>query len=178
MGEGAHPYVLLARRAIEHYVRHNELLHPDAEPDDPPAVGLFVSIHEPPQHGKQYRRLRGCIGSTVPTEPTLRGEIAHIAVSAAVSDPRFAPLTTDELDGLEITVYLLGEPEPITDLAELDPARYGIVLKEHHGRTGLLLPGIPGITSPEQQVAVAREKGGFHPTEAVDMFRFEATILR
>jgi AmmeMemoRadiSam system protein A len=178
MDEGAHPYVVLARSAIEHYVQNNELLHPRPEPDDPPPVGLFVSIHEAARHGEQEGRLRGCIGSTVPTEATLRGEIAHIAVSAAVSDPRFPPLTPEELDGLDITVYLLGEPEPISDISELDPARYGVVLKERHGRTGLLLPGIPGISTPEQQVAIARQKGGFHPSEDVAMYRFAATILR
>jgi AmmeMemoRadiSam system protein A len=178
MDEGAHPYVILARRAIEHFVRNHELLHPLPEPDDPPPVGLFVSIHEAPEHGEQEGRLRGCIGSTVPTEPTLRGEIAHIAVSAAVSDPRFPPLTPEELSGLDITVYLLDEPEPISDISELDPAHYGVVLKERHGRTGLLLPGIPGISTPEQQVAIARQKGGFRTREDVTMYRFAATILR
>lgn len=178
MDEGAHPYVVLARRAIEHYVQNNELLHPRPEPDDPPPVGLFVSIHEAPGQGEQEGRLRGCIGSTVPTETTLRDEIAHIAVSAAVSDPRFPPLTPGELDGLDITVYLLGEPEPISDTSELDPARYGVMLKKRHGRTGLLLPGIPGISTPEQQVAIARQKGGFHPGDDVAMYRFTATILR
>jgi hypothetical protein len=177
MDEGAHPYVMLARKAIEHFVRHRELLHPDAEPDDPPPVGLFVSIHEPPKPGEVEGRLRGCIGSTVPTEPTLRDEISHIAVSAAISDPRFPPLTPGELDGLDITVYLLGPPERVTDMSQLDPAHYGVAIKERHGRTGLLLPGIPGITTPEQQVDIARRKGGFHATEKVDMYRFEATIL-
>ncbi len=177
MDQGSHPYVSLARKAIEHYVKRRELLHPEAEPDDPPPVGLFVSIHEPPGPGEEEGRLRGCIGSTVPTEPTLRDEIANIAVSAAVSDPRFPPLTPGELDGLEITVYLLGPPERISDVSDLDPARYGVIVKQHRGRTGLLLPGIPGIATPEQQVEIARRKGGFRPTEAVDMYRFEATIL-
>jgi AMMECR1 domain-containing protein len=82
------------------------------------------------------------------------------------------------LDGLDITVYLLGEPEPISDTSELDPARYGVVLKNRHGRTGLLLPGIPGISTPEQQVTIARQKGGFGPGEDAAMYRFTATVLR
>ena len=178
MDEGAHPYVTVARQAIEHFLRTKEIPRPAAEPGDPPPTGLFVSIHEARRRGEAAGRLRGCIGSTLATEPTLRAEIAHIAVSAAVSDPRFSPLRLEELDGLEITVYLLGEPEPISDISELDPARYGVVIKEPHGRTGLLLPAIPGIETPEQQVAIAREKGRFHPSEEVAMYRFEAKILR
>jgi AmmeMemoRadiSam system protein A len=171
-----HPYVTLARQAIESWVNDNELLRPDTEPGDPPPVGLFVSIHETPEPGAAEGRLRGCIGSTVPTEPTLRRQIARLAVSAAVSDPRFPPLTPGELDGLEITVYLLGEPEPISDLSRLDPARYGVIV-EKHGRVGLLLPAIASITTPQQQVAIARQKGRFRPDEDVAMYRFEATIL-
>lgn len=166
----------LARRSIEHYLHNHELLHPDAEPGDPPSSGLFVSLHESPRAGESEGRLRGCIGSTAATEPTLRREIAQIAVSAAISDPRFPPLTPQELDGLDIAVYLLGEPEPIDDMSELDPARYGVVLRDQRGRTGLLLPGIPGIDTPEQQVAIARQKGAFRPGDKVQMYRFEAAI--
>ena len=171
-----HPYVQLARRAIETYVEDDELLRPEAEPGDPPAMALFVSIHEAPEPGEMEGTLRGCIGSTVPTEPNLRRQIARLAVSAAVSDPRFPPLTPGELEGLDITVYLLGEREQVADLSQLDPARYGVIV-EKHGRLGLLLPAIPSITTPEQQVAIARQKGRFRPDEDVTMYRFEATIL-
>lgn len=172
-----HPYVTLARRAIEYFLEHGRVPRPEAEPDDPPPSGLFVSIHETPHGGEEEGRLRGCIGSITPSEPTFRDELARVAVSAAMSDPRFPPLAPGELDGLDITVYLLGELEPIADVAELDPARYGVVVKGLHGRTGLLLPSIAGITAPEQQVAIARQKGRFHPDEPVEMYRFEAKIL-
>lgn len=173
----AHPYVALARRAIEYFLVHGRLPHPEAEPDDPPPMGLFVSLHETARPGEEEGRLRGCIGSLAPTETQFRDELAHVAVSAAVSDPRFPPLQREELDGLDLTVYLLSEPEPIDDISELDPARYGVVVKDPYGRTGLLLPAIPGITTADQQVAIARQKGRFGPHEPVDMYRFEATIL-
>lgn len=172
-----HPYVALARRAIEDFLENGRLSHPEAEPGDPSPMGLFVSLHEAPRRGEEEGRLRGCIGSVVPSAPTFRDELAHVAVSAAMSDPRFPPLQPEELDGLDITVYLLGELEPISDISELDPARYGVVLREPHGRTGLLLPAIPGITTAEQQVAIARQKGRFRANEPIDMYRFEATIL-
>ena len=172
-----HPYVALARRAIAHYLGHHEILHSQEEPGDPPPVGLFVSLHEPAAPGQAEGPLRGCIGSTAPTEATLRDEIARIAVSAAMSDPRFPPLTPGELDDLDITVYLLDEPERVADVTELDPARYGVVLRNRRGRIGLLLPAIPGIATAEQQVDIARQKGRFLPGEELEMYRFEATIL-
>lgn len=177
MDKDAHPYVVLARRAIEHFLDTREVLRPDAEPGDPPPTGLFVSLHGPPRHCEAEGQLRGCVGSTAATEPTLRREIARIAVSAAMSDPRFPPLTRGELEGLSITVYLLSEPEPIADISKLDPARYGVILRAPGGRTGLLLPAIPGIDTAEQQVAIARQKGRFRPDEDVPMYRFEAEIL-
>jgi AmmeMemoRadiSam system protein A len=172
-----HSYVALARRAIEYYLENGRLPHPEAEPGDPPPTGLFVSLHEAPRRGEEEGRLRGCIGSLSPTESSFRDELAHIAVSAAVSDPRFPPLEPEELAALDISVYVLGDLEPIDGISELDPARYGVVLRQPQGRTGLLLPAIPGIATAEQQVAIARQKGGFRPHEPVDMYRFEATIL-
>lgn len=177
MEKREHPYVALARRAIEHFLETRRVLRPDAEPGDPPPTGLFVSLHGPPQHCEPEGQLRGCVGSTAATEPNLRREIARIAVSAATSDPRFPPLTKSELADLDIKVYLLGEPEMINDLSDLDPTRYGVILRDSGGRTGLLLPAIAGIDTPEQQVAIARQKGRFRSDEEVPIYRFEAEIL-
>ncbi len=171
-----HPFVRVARDAIRHYSLSRTPLRPDAAPGDPPPSGVFVSLHEAPGPGETEGPLRGCIGSYEPHEANLRTEIARSAVAAAYSDPRFAPLRPDEIDGLQITVYLLGPPELIGDRSLLDPSRYGIII-EGMGRRGLLLPAIPGIETVEQQISIAMRKAGLADGDDLAIYRFEAEIL-
>lgn len=172
-----HPYVSLARKAIRHYLAKGEILDPAAGRDDPPPTGVFVSLYQPAAPGESQGSLRGCVGSYRPSERTLSREIAHSAVAAAVSDPRFPPLRPGEVNDLNVTVYILGEAEPVDDLDDLDPARYGVIVKGSDGRTGLLLPAIPGITTAAQQVEIARRKASFTPEDPVQLYRFDASII-
>ena len=128
-------------------------------------AGAFVSIHE---HG----RLRGCIGTIFPTESSVAEEIIQNAVSAAVRDPRFSPIREEELPFLEISVDVLGDPEEIGSEDELDVRRYGVIVSSGR-RRGLLLPDLDGVDTVEQQVAIARQKGGIRPDEPVCLQRFE-----
>jgi len=108
----------------------------------------------------------------------MRSEIARSAVSAAFADPRFPPLKPGEVDDLGVTVYLLGEPEPINGLEELDPERYGVIVEGPGGRRGLLLPAIPSITDAAQQVEIARQKAFLSPTDPIRLYRFEADVIQ
>jgi AmmeMemoRadiSam system protein A len=171
------PLIDVARSAIRHYLATGKVADPPSTPGDPPPSGVFVSLHEPPPPGHVEGRLRGCIGTIRPREPSVRREIARSAVSAAVSDPRFPPLQSGEVDQLDVTVYLLGAAEPIDDTDELDPARFGVIVEGPGGRSGLLLPAIPGITTVEQQVDIAMRKAGLSATESVRLFRFTAQII-
>ena len=67
---------------------------------------------------------------------------------------------------------MLGEPEAITSEKELDVKRYGVIVSSGR-RRGLLLPDLDGVDSVEQQVAIARQKGGIRPDEPVRLQRFE-----
>ena len=177
MNVDPHPYISLAREAIRHYLATGDVLNPAKEPDDPPPTGVFVSLYDSVGPEEAEGSLRGCVGSYQPSATTLRREIAHSAVAAAVSDPRFPPLLDGEIDNLDVTVYLLDEPELIDGLDELDPSRYGVIVEGAGGRTGLLLPAIPGITTATQQVELARRKAPFSPDEPVRLFRFGASII-
>lgn len=172
-----HPFVALAREAIRHYSQTRLALRINAEEGDPPPSGVFVSLHEPAPPGRDEGPLRGCIGTYEPRERNLRTEIARSAVAAAYSDPRFSPMRPDEIDDLDIAVYLLGEPEPVHDLTDLDPARFGVIV-ESRGRRGLLLPAIPGIDTVDKQLGIALNKAGLTSDDPVDISRFEATILK
>jgi len=172
-----HAFVALARDAIRYYLATGEFLDPPSEPGDPPLSGVFVSLHDDAPPGQVEGRLRGCIGSVRPRNGSLRREIVRLAVAAATSDPRFAPLQPGEVDDLDVTVYLLADPEPIDGLDELDPSRYGVIVDGPGGRTGLLLPAIPGIAEAEDQVDIARRKASISPSDPVSLSRFEAEII-
>ncbi|MBQ6360665.1 MAG: AmmeMemoRadiSam system protein A [Lachnospiraceae bacterium] len=163
-------YVKLARRSLEHYVRERRMISvpvsiPGAEEMLTKRAGAFVSIHK---HGK----LRGCIGTIAPVQTNLAEEIIENAVSAAVRDPRFDPITPDELQWLEINVDVLGEPEDISSEEELDVKRYGVIVT-NGVRRGLLLPDLDGVDTVEQQISIAKQKAGIGKWESVKLQRFE-----
>ena len=128
-------------------------------------AGAFVSIH-------RQGRLRGCIGTIAPTRGSLAEEIIHNAVSAAARDPRFDPIRPDELQWLDISVDVLGEPEDIESEDALDVKRYGVIVSRGR-RRGLLLPDLEGVDTVRQQVDIARQKAGIGPREKVALQRFE-----
>ena len=164
----ADPYVQLARKTIDTFVRTGKMIRiPEDLPEEMMKMraGTFVSIHK---HG----RLRGCIGTIAPTAENVAGEIIRNAVSASTKDPRFDPVTADELKWLEISVDVLGRPEKIDSIAQLDVKRYGVIVSCGY-RRGLLLPDLEGVDTPQQQVAIAREKGNIRETEKYTLERFE-----
>jgi AmmeMemoRadiSam system protein A len=165
---GEDPYTALARKTLEMYVLNGTMIDvPEVLPEEMQKrrAGVFVSI-------KKHGRLRGCIGTIMPTKENIASEIIHNAVSAGIHDPRFNPVTEEELDDLVYSVDVLGEPEPIRSMAELDVKRYGVIVRAGR-RSGLLLPDLEGIDTPEKQVAIALQKAGIKPDEKYTMERFE-----
>ncbi|MBQ3401010.1 MAG: AMMECR1 domain-containing protein, partial [Lachnospiraceae bacterium] len=99
-------------------------------------------------------------------------EIIYNAISASTRDPRFSAIRPDELDLLDINVDVLGEPEDITSPDELDVKRYGVIVS-CGGRRGLLLPDLDGVDTVEEQIDIARQKGGIRKNEPYTLQRFE-----
>ena len=163
------PWVKLARLSLKTFVKTGKRL--ECLPEDLPpemterAAGAFVSLHA---HGQ----LRGCIGTTGPTTESVAWEIVQNAVSACSRDPRFPPVTVSELDSLEYSVDVLGQPEPISSPAELDVKKYGVIIS-CGSRRGLLLPDLEGVDTVEQQIDIARQKGGISSREQYTLGRFE-----
>ncbi len=161
-------YVKLARLSLETYIREGRMI---GIPEGLPAemrerrAGTFVSIHK---HGK----LRGCIGTILPTTGCVAEEIIRNAVSASTRDPRFDPIEEEELRWLEIHVDVLGEPERIASKEELDVKRYGVIVTSGRKR-GLLLPDLDGVDTVDQQVSIAMQKGGIREGDRMTLERFE-----
>ncbi len=127
--------------------------------------GCFVTL-------KQNGQLRGCIGTTEPWQENLALEIQHNAVAAGTQDPRFRPVKAEDLDRLSITVDVLGELEKIAGPEELDPWRYGVVVRQR-GKTGLLLPHLEGVDTVSDQISIAKQKAGISAEGPVELWRFE-----
>ncbi len=132
----------LARAAIEYRLKHMK----DPTPSDlnieiTPAMkekmGAFVTL-------KKRGVLRGCIGEIFPTRPLYKAVTAQ-AVNSAFRDPRFPPLSADELDDVHIEISALTQPKPVSSYNEIIIGKHGIVL-EKYGRSAVFLPQV----APEQ----------------------------
>ncbi|HVG39499.1 MAG TPA: AmmeMemoRadiSam system protein A [Pyrinomonadaceae bacterium] len=165
----------LARQAVEIFVRENRRLEPT--PDSFALLlrvpgACFVSLKT------KDGSLRGCIGTIAPEQPNLASEVIANAINAATYDPRFSPVTPDELNDLCYSVDVLGEPE-LTTFDQLDPKIYGLIVEnEAKTRRGLLLPDIVGVETPEQQLEIATHKAGLSSRDTLNFYRFRVNRFR
>ena len=162
-----------ARRAVEVYASDGgRRLVVEELAMQPPALlqrkaAAFVSIHA------RAGALRGCIGTTSPSEDSLLAEVLRNAVAAASRDPRFSPIAASELDQLVYKVDVLSPPEPIDGPDALDPKRFGVIVEEQGGdRRGILLPDLPEIDDVETQIEITRDKAGIPAGAAYALSRF------
>jgi AmmeMemoRadiSam system protein A len=166
MARGLHPVVELAKETVESYIREGKtprLKELTAEMKE--RAGVFVSLHKRGQ-------LRGCIGTFEPAKDNVAEEIIANAISSSTRDPRFSPVDASELGDLEYSVDILTEPEPVTDISQLDHKIYGVIV-ESGWKKGLLLPDLEGVDSVEEQIAICRLKAGIFSDEPVKLYRFQ-----
>ncbi len=147
----------IARNAISEVfaVRHevDESLPWLAEPG-----ACFVTLT---QHGE----LRGCIG-TLEAHRSLLQDVKSNAVSAAFRDPRFSPLTHNELPHVAVEVSLLTPPQPMTfrdekdALGQLRPLEDGVIFQFAHYRSTFLPQVWKQLPTPRQFMAHLKYKAG------------------
>lgn len=139
--------------------------------------GAFVSLHEPDG------ALRGCIGHVYGDRPL--GEIIRqVAVSAARSDPRFAPVTLEELLALRIEISALSEPVRmrVADLSGLVIGRDGLLVRRGSAQA-VLLPQVATEHrfGPEAFLNAVCHKAGLDPGSwrepATQVFTFTADVF-
>ena len=162
-------YCQLAKNTIDVFITAKKIIKPN---NDLPEIffvqraGVFVSIYN-------KKELRGCVGTYLPTKDNLAKEIISSAISAC-KDSRFYPIETKELPFLSFEVYILEEPKIIKDLNDLDPKKYGILVIANN-KSGLLLPGLEGIKTIEEQIEIACDKAGINSDkEDISIFKFLA----
>lgn len=175
----------LAKISVEAYIKEKKIIEP---PTDLPKQflekkgGVFITI-------KKKGELRGCIGTYLPTRVNIVEEIIRNTIAAATEDYRFGPITKEELPELSYTIYILSYPEPVKNIKELDPKKFGIIVKTgpfvfpnekevvFDGvipyKTGLLLPDLEEVDTVEQQISIACQKGGIDPgSEKIVIYKF------
>jgi AmmeMemoRadiSam system protein A len=131
------------------------------EADLPPFLmepkGCFVSLN------LANDVMRGCMGTIEPVRKNLYRQIKASTLKAAFADPRFPPLTENELNDISIMVQVVWKPERIHGSEELDPEKFGVIVKNDLNQTGALLPRCKGVETSEQQISIAMQKGGIDP---------------
>jgi len=164
----------IAREAIEGQLADETSIFGVSEPL-PDASGVFVTL-------KRHGELRGCLG-TLQLQADLPGEVARCAQDSAARDPRFPPVTIDELADTTLEISVLGPPEPIDPLdpAAFEIGRHGLVV-EDGGRRGLLLPQVATEWGWTRDEFLRRtcEKAGL-PADAwrhgAQVYRFAAEVF-
>jgi uncharacterized protein (TIGR00296 family) len=127
-----------ARTAIEYAVAKRPKISQDLTPVFDEKRGVFVTL-------TKGGSLRGCIGFPYPVMP-LGEAIVHAAKAAALEDPRFPPVTKDELAAISLEVTVLTVPEPLGGEPAKRPqkvivGKHGLIVRGM-GTSGLLLPQV------------------------------------
>jgi AmmeMemoRadiSam system protein B/AmmeMemoRadiSam system protein A len=166
----------LARQSVETAVKDRKLY------DNVPLqfesfnreLGAFVTLKE---HGE----LRGCIGYVSPVRP-LAETVRDVAAAAAVQDPRFSPVTAEELGQLQYEISVLSPLRRVLDVSQIQVGRDGLIMKRGD-KSGLLLPQVPLEQHWDRKTFLEEtcHKAGL-PTDAwqdrdTDIFSFTALVF-
>ena len=138
--------IQLARSTVKEYLENGKKIEP---PKETPKkffdhCGVFVTINSLRNEEKE---LRGCIGYPYPTSPLVEAVIDS-AINAATQDPRFYPLSLEELGRVVFEVSVLTPPEPVEVqnpkeyLSKIKVGEDGLIVEKGYYR-GLLLPQVP-----------------------------------
>lgn len=146
----------------------------DMPPNLKRQLGAFVTL-------KVNGSLRGCIGRFISSDP-LYNVVRESAISSAFEDPRFTPLTREELDKIEIEITVLGPLKKINNINEIVLGRDGIYIKKG-SRSGTMLPQVATEnkwTVDEFLGYTSRDKAGIGWTgwKDAEIYIYEGVVLR
>jgi hypothetical protein len=170
----------IARASLAHGLRERRslALDPGAESAALRAPGAsFVTLRTPDA------ALRGCVGSLEAVR-ALAEDVAENAFRAAFRDPRFAPVEFEEVEALELSVSILGEPERILVASaeelvmQLQIGRDGLILRQGARRATFLPEVWESIREPREFVRALEQKAGIASwSAAVEAFRYATTTI-
>lgn len=176
----------LARQTVTEYLKSGKMLK---VPDDVSnnlmeKCGVFVTLNSISRGGKV---LRGCIGLPYPTTPLTKAVI-EAAVSSSTQDPRFPPLSMQELDSIVFEISVLTPPErvivrnPLEYSSKIKVGKDGLIMENGYNK-GLLLPQVPVELNwnEEEFLSQTAMKAGLLPDawllENTKIYKFQAIIF-
>ncbi len=178
--------VKLARKAVGEYVKDRKIIAvpKDAPPKLTERCGVFVTLNNLCQ-GK--KTLRGCIGFPYPTTP-LTQAVIESAINSSTQDPRFPPVSPDELNTIVFEVSVLTPPQLVkvekpTDYpSKIKVGQDGLIVERSYCK-GLLLPQVPIEWDWEEEEFLCQccMKAGLSPDcwllERTKIYKFHAIIF-
>ncbi|MBT9560576.1 MAG: AMMECR1 family protein [Myxococcales bacterium] len=157
----------LARRTLDDAVLRGELDPTVEAPGTPAPFGVFVTL-------VKDKETRGCFGSMEPGGKSLEALVIEGAVGAARLDPRVRPLSSAELQTVQIILSFVGPTVPVLTMGELDPKRHGLMVRAGERRS-VLLPGEAKTASWSLRRNL--RQAGIRRREPYEMFRFRTVTI-
>lgn len=168
------------RERLLEYARKNiswklglEKNQPEMEMTGKPC-GAFVTL-------RKEGNLRGCIGNIVSERP-LKETIYDMSEAAAFKDPRFLPLSADEIDKITIEISILSPLKRVENTIKIKPGRDGLYVKNAY-HSGLLLPQVATEQEWDRETFINQTfiKAGLTPEDRSDknteLFSFTAEVF-
>jgi AmmeMemoRadiSam system protein A len=166
----------IARNSMETYVKTGKKLElTESDPVLRKEMGAFVTLHE-------YGQLRGCIGNMIGNQP-LYLTVRDMAVEAAVSDPRFSPVSASELSRLELEISVLSPLEKVYSADSIEMGKHGVLVRRGFS-SGVYLPQVAtetGWSKEEFLSSLCAHKAGL-PADAwkdakTELYTFTAEVF-
>ncbi len=166
----------LARDSIIHYLKERKRLPvKEGDPILNREMGAFVTLHS---HGQ----LRGCIGNLVGKGPFYL-TVRDMAVEAATGDPRFRPVTLDEMNDIDIEISALSPMQKIDDPEKIEMGKHGVLVRRGF-TSGVYLPQVAteaGWNREQFMNSLCGHKAGMSPDAwkkgECDIFIFTAEVF-
>ncbi|HIE43772.1 MAG TPA: AmmeMemoRadiSam system protein A [Candidatus Omnitrophica bacterium] len=166
----------IARETIEKYVTERKI--PEFTVDDPELLksyGAFVTL-------RKGDSLRGCIGNIISNQP-LYELIRDMAIASSTQDPRFFPVSPEELKDIKIEISVLSKPKLIKDVNEIELGRHGVIVKRGLNQ-GIFLPQVATETGWSKEGFLSNlcsQKAGLPPDawkdKATEIYIFTAQVF-
>lgn len=166
----------IARKTLEEYLTNGKI--PSISFKNPQLsqpLGCFVTLRK---HGE----LRGCIGEFEPKDPLWK-VIQRMAIAAATEDPRFSPVSAEELKDIKIEISVMTPKRKIDDWRQIELGKHGVVVQKGF-RSGTFLPQVAqetGWSLEEFLSQLCWQKAGLPPDcykdPSVNLYVFEAQVF-
>ena len=185
----------IARQTIETYVKERRVIEfKETDPELLKSYGAFVTLRKCTLNRARSgsgpiskiqddaESLRGCIGHIVSKEPLYK-VVRDMAIASSTEDPRFPPVTKEELKDIKIEISVLSKPKLIKSINEFELGKHGVIIQKGFNQ-GVFLPQVATETGWKKEEFLSNlcaHKAGLPPDAWQDkdtkIYVFEAKVF-